>query len=333
MNIFKIFSKKKTVSNSNEKNDTCTSLNELVEQYLLWYKKNLEENVENVSYEYHIMKNFIEKIAVWYELAYPENLVDNIIKTMYSDPDYRSKSLFSKNEFINRLNAEEKYLLAKPKYPEIVYVNRDKFLTHFHLSPEGFITEVDEIADLDKTKDVVVPAHSTLIGKHIKQIVSFLKNNNLLLEKNEIETAINNYETSEICLNGMLTSAMFRIMERGGNRIGPYRAFLFALEFGLNIEYPIKYGYDPSDPNLRLFLNEYFKAGGSKDITCYNQYFFKDHFDSPIEEVSLEKVYEETWLNCSQKYTEEESNLQSRLIETISNHANQILKLQKHIKK
>lgn len=33
---------------------------------------------------------------------------------------------------------------------------------------------------------------------------------------------------------------MYRIIERGGNRIGPKRAFLFAKEFGRDIRIPVR---------------------------------------------------------------------------------------------
>ena len=37
----------------------------------------------------------------------------------------------------------------------------------------------------------------------------------------------------------MLNCVMYRIIERGGNRIGPRRAFLYAKEFERNIDYLI----------------------------------------------------------------------------------------------
>ena len=57
----------------------------------------------------------------------------------------------------------------------------------------------------------------------------------------------------------MLDAVMYRIIERGGNRMGPRRGFLFAKEFGRNIDIPMMYGVDYSDPGLRSFIIEYIK--------------------------------------------------------------------------
>ena len=42
-----------------------------------------------------------------------------------------------------------------------------------------------------------------------------------------------------VTLSGCLNCVMYRIIERGGNRIGPRRGFLFAKEFGRNIDIPM----------------------------------------------------------------------------------------------
>ena len=322
--IFKLFSKNhnpEPILKDNQVLVESISLNQMVEEYLKWYKSYLEENDYSVFHEQPRMTNFIEKIAVWYELAYPDNLVVDIIKNMYKNPDFKAKSLFPKQDFYKRLSGEEQFLLENSDYPSIVYIDSRKFLTHFHLSKYGFITEVDELSDLDKVNDIVVPPSSSFIDKHITEILPFLKKNNLLPEKNEIEDAINNHMREQKCLEGMLNSAMYRIIERGGNRIGPYRAFLFALEFKLNIEIPIKYSYDPADPNLRLLINEYFKAGGKEDITCYELYFFRNSDEQIINTILLEELYPELWLNCVSKYTEEENNLHQKLVNTIKRYA------------
>ena len=57
--------------------------------------------------------------------------------------------------------------------------------------------------------------------------------------------------------------------------MGPRRAFLFAKEFGRNIDIPMKYGVDYSDPGLRSFILEYIKSGGRKDLKCYVGYFYR----------------------------------------------------------
>ena len=107
-----------------------------------------------------------------------------------------------------------------------------------------------------------------------------------LPENNELEKTINEANKWIQQKEGILDCAMYRIIERGENRIGPCRAFLFAKEFGRNIDIPMMYAVDRSDPGLRLFMNEYIKSGGSKDLECYVGYFSraskKEKLDTPL---------------------------------------------------
>lgn len=50
---------------------------------------------------------------------------------------------------------------------------------------------------------------------------------------------------------------------------------MFAKEFNLNIDIPMMYGVDESDPYLGNFILEYLKAGGSTNLVCLINYFSK----------------------------------------------------------
>ena len=104
----------------------------------------------------------------------------------------------------------------------------------------------------------------------------------------------------------MLNSAMYRIIERGGNRTGPRRAFIFAKEFGLNIDIPMMYGIDTTDPGLKSFVYDYLKAGGSKALICYDWYFVRKSKYQKVKLISLTKIisskpYEKSELEQYQK--------------------------------
>ncbi|MDE6142224.1 MAG: hypothetical protein K2G03_06435 [Bacilli bacterium] len=119
----------------------------------------------------------------------------------------------------------------------------------------------------------------------------------------------------------MLDSVMYRIIERGGNRYGPRRAFLFAKEFKRDISIPMIYGVDTSDPGLRKFMNAYIKAGGSMDITCLVNYFSRAHKYEEISRISMRKLLRTTPDDCIHKYTEEERELQQRLANILAYQA------------
>ena len=108
------------------------------------------------------------------------------------------------------------------------------------------------------------------------------------------------------------------IYERGGNRIGPRRAFLFAKEFGRNIEIPMMYGVDYSDPGLRKFINEYIKAGGSKDLLCYVGYFSRASKTEKIDIVSMQELIRSIHNDCATKYTPEETELHQRMVNALA---------------
>ena len=112
---------------------------------------------------------------------------------------------------------------------------------------------------------------------------------------------------------------MYRIIERGGNKIGPRRAFMFAKEFDRDISIPMKYGVDIYDPGLRNFINEYLKAGGSKDLVCIKNYFIDNNKDeSEYETITISELLKEIWDSNDEKYTSEEKEVFKRLVDDIS---------------
>lgn len=235
------------------------------------------------------MRNFIEKMAVWYELRYPDYEINRIMpgssqeqteinKVMFANNQYTNDILDEDSEikdldwdefyntkaFINSLPWSERDLFSRPKYQNIVYWNRKHSSAHLHLTSNGFV-------EMSEYMDCVIPeiSNKDLEGKNIKEIVNILKERGVKFpDNNEFEKAIEDYDNRVYQKEEMLNCVMYRIIERGENRFGPRRAFLFAKEFGRNIDIPMAYGVDTSDPGLRLFINDYIKAGGSKNLVC-----------------------------------------------------------------
>ena len=112
---------------------------------------------------------------------------------------------------------------------------------------------------------------------------------------------------------------MYRIIERGGNRIGPKRAFLFAKEFDRSIDVPMMYGVDTTDPGLREFVNEYLRAGGSLGLACYRNYFFRASDNEKVKIVRISEIVRYCWANTYEKYTKEEHDLHQSLVNSLAN--------------
>jgi len=78
-----------------------------------------------------------------------------------------------------------------------------------------------------------------------------------------------------------------RIIERGRYRVGPRRGVLFAKEFGLDINLPISYAIDMSDPHLYDYLMNNFQQL-NLDKMCPINYFCRNSLG--IEEAPLKEV-------------------------------------------
>ena len=318
---------------------TKSILDQKVDEFINWYaKERIEGNYSEVGlYQFpREMRNLIEKITVWYELRYPEYEINRLMHCCGQEPIHIDDIMFKTNPYINELvdensdakelewsefyntntfikslPCEEKFYFSRPRYQEIVYLNGTKFLSaHLHLTRNGIVEMAEYVTGY--TKGII--KDEELQGKTVKEVVELFKEREVpLSEDNELEKAIKDYNNWNYQKEEMLNCAMYRIIERGGSRIGPRRAFLFAKEFKRNIDIPMKYAVDRSDPGLRMFMNEYLKAGGSKDLECY-----VDYFSSPKRETELEKVTIQE-LILMRNYTPEETELHQKIATVLAN--------------
>lgn len=324
------------------------NLNAKVDNFIAWYFKNMVKGHYTDIGEFHKpndMRNFIEKMAVWYELRYPDYEINRLMPGSGQESIEINDVMFNSNEYINELfdeNADvraldwdefynakafikslswdERYLLKRPKYKDLVYIDSHRRSAHLHLTSKGFVELAEEIGSYTnfKVKD------DELKGMHIKDVVNLLKEKDIALPiGNELEETIKEIEKWNYQKEEMLNCVMYRIIERGGNRIGPRRAFIFAKEFGRNIDIPMMYGVDYSDPGLRSFINEYIKAGGSKDLVCYLGYFSRTSQSEKMDTVSVGEMIKTQYNDCVTKFTPEETALHQRMVNALAGQIDQ----------
>ena len=280
---------------------SLVDLNAKVNNFIDWYYKNMVKGNYSEIGEYHFpkdMRNLIEKIAVWYELRYPDYEINKLMpsstqefidinEVMFKNNPYINdltdensdarqldwNEFYNANAFIRSLPWEERCYFAKPRYGSIAYLNGfGRSGAHVHLTRNGNVYGSEGISEY--TNGVI--EDKSLMGLNIKKVVDIFKEKGISLPKNnEVEKAIKQADNWQYQKDEMLNCAMYRIIERGGNRIGPRRAFLFAKEFGRNIDIPMKYAVDYSDPGLESFALEYLNAGGSKNLECYEGYLLR----------------------------------------------------------
>lgn len=329
-------------------------LNAKVDNFIKWYSKNIDSDYTR-KYKVDDMRNFIEKMAVWYELRYPDYEIDRL---MFSASEEKSKIndvMFNENKhinevfdenadigtldyyfyhvktfidsldwcefynaktFIDSLPCNEKELLNKAKYKELVYLDSDNSGAHLYLTSDGFVKDSKRIEEYTNCKI----GNYELKNLHIKNVLKLFEEKDISLPSgNGLEKTIEDVEKWNYQKEEMLNCVMYRIIERGGERVGPRRAFIFAKEFGRNIDIPMMYGVDYSDPRLGNFINEYIKAGGSKDLICYIGYFSRTNKEQkldtkPILDLTVIKN------DATTSYTPEEAALYQRMVNALVIH-------------
>ena len=336
-----------------------TILDDKVDTFIEWYYKNMVKDHYTDIGEYHKpreMRNFIEKMAVWYELRYPDYEINRLMhcsgqeptevnNVMFRDNQYISDLLgndsdikdldwdefYNAHAFISSLSAEERGYFTKPKY-----YNLRNGEARLKLTPTGIIQDVEMLRTLPLwlNDNERVNIDKEFKGKHIEELVKFFKEraSGTGVYKS-LQEIVNNYNNQLYQKEEMLNCVMYRIIERGGNRIGPRRAFLFAKEFGRNIDIPMMYAVDRTDPGLRLFINEYLKSGGTKDLMCYVGYFSNTNKKGKLDMVSIQDLILTQSNNVATFYTPEETELHQRLVNVLSSQVDQSLVKQEEVKR
>lgn len=331
----KIFSKQQTSSKElvpNKSDLEKYDLNLKVLEFNNWCKeKNL--NLDEIE-----VFNFILKMAIWYEMRYPNQIINSYFHTDkiingsleilnskgYTDfsrllnhneldtfHEFTSliewKDLFDFNTFLKTISEKEKEYLEKPKF-ELAYKLETNARIYFN--DIGEIIEIEEIHPENNKLDMYNILKS-FIGLQASSLVP------ILMEYGQIEDGLNIYDLCEKYQNKLLFNqkildmVMYKIIERGGVDSGVERGFLFAREFKRDISVPLMYISRSPSANKILF-NEYLKAGGSLNLTCCMYYFSKK-----IETIerNLADLYQEAPI-----FTKEEKELHEEIIQILKFH-------------
>lgn len=329
------------------------SLDAKVDDYIKWNYENMVKGKYTPLGEHRVpidLRNFIEKMAVWYELRYPDYEINrrmpgsgqegiSVSNEMFNTNSYVNELLdensdiraldwdefYNTDAFISSLPWEEKYRFNRVRYRDIVYLDpnysiqsEDKIkgiAAHLHLTSRGIVEEAEGF-DLYTNNAIT---NEQLEGMRVEDVLSLLREKNITLpEDSEIIETVKNAENWKKQREGLLDAVMYRIIERGGNRMGPRRGFLFAKEFGRNIDIPMMYAIDRTDPGLRRFINEYLKAGGSKDLMCYIGYFSRTNQMEELNTISIRKLLLKQANDALTFYTPEETELHQRIVDTLA---------------
>jgi len=243
-------------------------LDDKIDYFLAWCEKNEDRfDVEDI-------KNMIEKLAVWYELRYPDSYFDckDVDKFM---PDNFSQSkvhqqwcdFYDFRKFYYSLFSKEKVLIDKPIYPDVIYLKNNSS-SHFHLAKDGTIIDGSDAVffhDPDGTRTKYVSG-KVFDGVNIELVEKIAADKCLEVPLSKINDVTHEFNAKNSFRNGLLDSVMYRIINKGGQCYGSRRGVLFAKEFNRKVAIPVSYGDS-------LLAKEYIDNDGNKDLTCFVNYF------------------------------------------------------------
>ena len=320
-----------------------------IDDFLSWYATVLPSWNEKIKVEEEIksMQNFIEKVAVWYELRYPnfaisgktDGLVNDWVSnlTMFEDNPYIKDLLgedsivndldwsefYNTKAFINNLCFKEREYFVRPSYEKYILING----YHLELSKNGRVLSFAGLKQYGlKSKEVN--------GKDVKEVVTLLKEKEIIPPTgSEIDKEIQIYEEKKERKEKMLDAIMCRIIERGDTyAIGARRGLLFAIEFKQSTLLPLTFettlGYDPY---IDVFLRE-----ANKDEEVREPLkFLVPLFNPKYSEKDIEKML------MTKEEKKQEKQLQQKLVNILATKADndetkedvKVLRIQKKLNK
>ena len=200
-------------------------------------KKNLEHFIEVHSYDIdkpkdnakQDIRNFIEKMAVWFELRYPDseikkifgftntevdvtkeifynnpNLAD-ILKNSMTEIDLKWHDFYNYDAFYTSLSEEEKRFIKEPCYPDLVFLYRGK-VDHVHLSPEGYVEMYESTTISSGYISIVTDEYKNC---NIEKFIKVLEEKGKPIDSNsEVYKAINSYDNQNRLRNNIIPANM-----------------------------------------------------------------------------------------------------------------------------
>lgn len=329
------------------KKEEIVELDKRIDAFLEWYLDNrLKGKVTGLGEKQgvQLLRNLIEKMAVWYELRFPDYDVSTILLHGQDALLSAGEHIFSNNAYVRNvfgedtlfqsidwhhfynfgaflatLSPEEQSLFKVPCYRKEVYLDRDqKWL--LSVNSEGIVEDISDIKIYDPVfiggKEWIKPF---FVGKHLSEVESIAKQQNIpLTDNNEIADTLEAYQKDAYFYQELLSAVMYRIIERGGVRMGGKRGLLFALEFNTNKDIPIRYGLDVTDPEIRSFINVYLMNGGAANLLCYTNYASRVTKREKLNIASLRDILKYIPHNAVEQYTPEEVSEQQKLVDYLN---------------
>lgn len=295
-------------------------LDKKVQSFLDDYRKTVHELMRSGEYaanlETVLMEAFVNKMAAWYEMVYPDDLLYWTFPTKYEDP----------HDFICLLTDVEREALHKHRYrddyknDDVIKIRDiwfDSIYSYVIVGDNAIIKEADDVYRYSKGR----VDDSELIGLNLEEAAELLKNADVDIDDSELACAIKNHNKRLQLREDMLDAIMYKLIEHGTyNNTGCMRAYIFAKDFERDINIPIIYSRVTSSKAYREFINTYLHDGGDIDIEHYNDYFLDKYGIYKTEEEKFRKTslrHSMYLVNKKDYNTKEETSLYQRLADSL----------------
>lgn len=290
-------------------------INELKKQYCEELNKLGYTNIKDESENY---VNFVDKIASWYEMKFTDPKIYELFrdKNLKLEPNFfasREDPVYDTSTFINKYISNEKYMLQKPVYPKYIFGEEREC---FELSPKGIIKNIQDF-DVKKHK-------YAFIGKHISQAPALAKQLGIKINEESIKNTIKKFNAETKLREIILDTIMYKIIKRGGIRIGPRRALLFAKEFKRNINIPMQYGIDTTDAYDITLIKIYLNNGGKRNLELFINYFCEGIENIMFDKMTINEYINHFASNDMDFYTKDQledykKDLYQRMVDSLNN--------------
>ena len=247
------------------------SLDDKVNHFIDWYRKNENKDTKDIE-------NIIEKVVSWYEMRYPNSSLERNANSICIDNEKSWTDLLDYKRFYSLLSKKEKALLDKPKFDSIVTWNGNNSYHmpegSFFVEGDGTITSLGTLYGNDKYFSIAhsgerVSGNLIFKDKNIRDVERVAFENDIVpRDVPNVRDKVFEVERNISIWEGLWNSILYRVISRGGDYYGPKRGMLFAKEFDLSRDIPVKYGASCFD-----VVDDYIQNGGDPNLNSYFYYF------------------------------------------------------------
>ncbi len=233
-----------------------------IEYFINWYHQEAMKYCTTEIGQFYQeidMAHLINKIATWYELKYNSEQINN---------EHNPNTSTYTNEL----------LMAGLSWDELMYFKQTRYTNSVKIAEDNTSKRMALNSDGTVMKGLInrnIP--DEFVGMHLKEVLSFIEEEDLPFSTSSMKQAIANYEMQELIKKRLAESIIYRLIS-SDKKYGLKRALKFAQDFHLDPHLLITYANDSQD--IYLF----------RDIALYDETFHQQH-EKTSSHTSLNLTY------------------------------------------